>query len=110
MMRSRSRHALQLAIAALTLSAIAVPFAEIAAQGKKPKKEPKTQEQITAAMEKAAARAKVAEAFYSSSEPLEITLTTNIKKIRGDKGDKAPWRPATLTYTEIGRASCRERV
>ena len=100
MMRSRSRHALQLAIAALTLSAIAVPFADIAAQAKKPKKEPRTQEQITAAMEKAVARAKVAEAFYSSTEPLDVTLTTNIKKIRGDKGDKAPWRPATLTYTD----------
>src|SRR6266498_210995 len=30
--------------------------------------------------------------------PLALTLTTNIRKIRGDKGDKGPWRDATLSY------------
>jgi hypothetical protein len=52
------------------------------------------------AMRKAAARAKISETFYTGATPLELTLTTNLKRIRSDKADKAPWRPATLTYTD----------
>jgi hypothetical protein len=37
-------------------------------------------------------------AFFQSQDPIEVTLTTNIGKIRGDKRDNPPWRPATLTY------------
>src|SRR5215212_7965367 len=36
--------------------------------------------------------------FYQSETPLAATLTTNIKRIRGDKSADAPWRPATLSY------------
>jgi hypothetical protein len=36
--------------------------------------------------------------FFQSETPLTVTLTTNIKRIRGDKSDKPPWRPATLSY------------
>jgi len=39
--------------------------------------------------------------FFQSETPLEVTLTTNIKRLRGDKPDKdgnTPWRAATLTY------------
>ena len=39
-----------------------------------------------------------AAAFFESQEPIEVTLTTNIGKIRGDKGDNPPWREATLSY------------
>ena len=39
-----------------------------------------------------------ATAFFESQEPLEVTLTTNIGKIRGDKGNNPPWRAATLSY------------
>jgi hypothetical protein len=39
-----------------------------------------------------------AAAFFESQEPIEVTLTTNIGKIRGDKGENPPWRPATLSY------------
>ena len=39
-----------------------------------------------------------AAAFFESQEPLEVTLTTNIGKIRGDKGNNPPWRAATLSY------------
>lgn len=35
----------------------------------------------------------------NEAPPLAITLTTNIKKLRGDKGDNTPWRNATLKYT-----------
>lgn len=36
--------------------------------------------------------------FFESQEPIEVTLTANIGKIRGDKHANAPWRPATLSY------------
>jgi hypothetical protein len=36
--------------------------------------------------------------FFDSSELIEATFTTNIGKIRGDKGANHPWRPATITY------------
>jgi hypothetical protein len=39
-----------------------------------------------------------ASAFFQSQDPIDVTLTTNIGKIRGDKGDNPPWRPATLSY------------
>ncbi len=51
---------------------------------------------------KAAKRAKDSERFFSALEPFEITLTTNIRRIRGDKDDKAPWRPAVFSYTGPG--------
>jgi hypothetical protein len=37
-------------------------------------------------------------AFFQSQDPIEVTFTTNIGKIRGDKLENPPWRPATLTY------------
>lgn len=35
----------------------------------------------------------------NEAPPIAITLTTNMKRIRGDKGDDAPWRTGTLKYT-----------
>ena len=40
--------------------------------------------------------------FFQSDDVLPITLTLNIKRIRNDKDDKAPWRDATITYTPPG--------
>src|SRR5215470_13358699 len=40
--------------------------------------------------------------FFESEDPLPITLTLNIKRIRGDKDDTAPWRDASITYTPPG--------
>src|SRR5689334_1973195 len=51
-------------------------------------------------IKKAVARAKASEGFYGAVAPLELKLTTNMKHIRSDKGDEAPWRPATLSYTD----------
>ena len=36
--------------------------------------------------------------FYASDTPVALTLTTNIKRIRGDKEANAPYRPATISY------------
>jgi hypothetical protein len=41
---------------------------------------------------------------FRTEEPLTVTLTTNIKRLRGDKDANAPWRAATLTYTPSGAA------
>ena len=43
--------------------------------------------------------------FFASEDPLPITLTLNIKRIRGDKDDNAPWRDATITYTPPGASA-----
>ena len=51
-------------------------------------------------LKKALARAKASEPFYTAMAPLELKLTTNIKRIRSDKGEEAPWRPATISYTD----------
>jgi hypothetical protein len=39
-----------------------------------------------------------APALFRSEQPLEITFTANIGKIRGDRRAAPPWRPATLSY------------
>ena len=52
------------------------------------------------AQRKAAARAAESARFYQADRPLEISLTTNLKRIRSDKGDKAPWRPAMLSFID----------
>ena len=41
--------------------------------------------------------------FFRSETPLALTLTTNIKQIRKDKGEEAPWRWASLTYDSAGK-------
>lgn len=44
-------------------------------------------------------------AFYADESPLALTLTTNIKRIRGDKDANAPYRAATLSYAGEGGKS-----
>jgi len=48
------------------------------------------------------ATAKVARTsvFFESHEPIDVTFTTNIGKIRGDKGADPPWRVGTFSYTD----------
>jgi hypothetical protein len=38
--------------------------------------------------------------LFRSEEPLAVTFTTNIRQIRRDKSDKAPWRWGALTYQD----------
>src|SRR4029078_9299125 len=40
--------------------------------------------------------------FYESEDPMEATLTFNIKRVKGDKGDDAPYRDATFSFTPAG--------
>lgn len=39
-----------------------------------------------------------ASAFFQSEQPLDVTFTTNIRRLRMDKGATAPWRAATFSY------------
>ena len=36
--------------------------------------------------------------FFETQDPIEVTLTANIGKLRGDKSSDHPWRTATLSY------------
>jgi hypothetical protein len=42
--------------------------------------------------------------IFRTEDPMAVTLTTNIRQLRGDKGQDAPWRAATLTHTPSGAA------
>jgi hypothetical protein len=52
----------------------------------------------SAKMAKAAKDSGTVGRFFRSEAPVTMTLTLNIKRIKGDKGDNPPWRAATLTY------------
>ena len=39
-----------------------------------------------------------APAFFQAQDPIEVTFTANIGKLRGDKNPEPPWRPATISY------------
>jgi hypothetical protein len=43
--------------------------------------------------------------LYDAQEPLEVTFTTNIGRIRGDKGTTPPWRSATMSYKDTAGAT-----
>jgi len=36
--------------------------------------------------------------FFDVEDPLPLTFTANLSRLRGDKGEKAPWRAATIAY------------
>jgi hypothetical protein len=95
------------AISFAAIGAMVIPLSTAQSQGKaKNTADPAAkaaltpEEKAAADLAKALKRGKVSEAFFAASNPLEMTLTTNIKRIRGDKGANAPWRPATFTYND----------
>jgi hypothetical protein len=88
-------------IAVATLALALMPDAVARAQGPqaaaKKKKDP--------AVKAEKAKLEAATKFYDKNDdaPLAVTLTTNIRKIRGDKGETGPWRDATLSYVNDGK-------
>jgi hypothetical protein len=74
--------------------------ARLAAQGDKPAADKKEKKEKKARDPKAE---KEVPPFFRSESPLAMTLTTNIKQIRKDKGNEAPWRWASLTYDSAGK-------
>src|SRR2546423_7927946 len=63
-----------------------------------PSKDPAKDSAKSASKAREAAKPVHAPVFFESQDPIEVTLTTNIGNIRGDKGSDPPWRPATLAY------------
>jgi hypothetical protein len=55
----------------------------------------------SAKMAKAAKDSGTVGRFFRSETPVTMTLSLNIKRIKGDKGDNPPWRAATLSYAAI---------
>jgi hypothetical protein len=37
--------------------------------------------------------------FFDTEEPLAVTFAADLDRLRRDRSDKAPWRPARLSYT-----------
>jgi hypothetical protein len=77
---------------------LAVPAAAQQQSGKTGKKAPKAEKPDSL---KDTTLAK----FYESEDPMDVTLTFNIKRVKGDKGDDAPWRDALLSYTPPGSSA-----
>ncbi|MBL0170392.1 MAG: hypothetical protein IPP90_06590 [Gemmatimonadaceae bacterium] len=48
--------------------------------------------------------------LFRSQSLMEVTFTVNIKAIRKDKGDKAPWHAATLSYADTSSQSGKRTV
>lgn len=65
-----------------------------------PRKVLTAEEKEAADLAKGLSRSQATEALFAAATPLEVTLTANIRRLRGDKEDQAPWRPGTLTYTD----------
>jgi hypothetical protein len=40
--------------------------------------------------------------LFGANEPVQLTLTANLKQLRRDKAANAPWRGATLSYVDTG--------
>lgn len=76
-------------VALLGLVALSSAGAQ-AKKGAKKRTEPKFKPDTTGKIAK----------IFTSEEPIDITLTMNIKRIRSDKGDNSPWRAATLTFND----------
>ena len=92
----------KIAILLLIAFGIVLVTGTATAQGKAKKsdKEMTPEEKAEADFAKAVKRAKQSEAFFTGVQPVDITLTTNIKRIRGDKKENAPWRNAVFSYTD----------
>jgi hypothetical protein len=55
------------------------------------------------AQDSAAAKPAKVSSFWQSLPPFEMTLTVNLKKVRGDRMEDAPWEPATVSFTDSGK-------
>lgn len=84
------------------------PPAKVLTGNEKPKKGEKApgpkvltgEEKMAAEVAKGLKALKATDALFSNPAPLKLSLKTNIRRIRGDKGDNAPWRAATITYVD----------
>jgi hypothetical protein len=92
---------LAIVVAAVVCIGSAMP-STVAGQGSPPAKAAKPPKKPKA--DKTAEDSLLLLKFFRTEEPIAVTLTTNIKRLRGDKDSNAPWRAATITYTPAGAA------
>ena len=118
-MRRRSGVLVLVHVALLSALAVAlIPPHAMAAQGAPPKgkapKSAKTDSAKKSPKAKTDTTPKVAKLpnspLFRSQSLMEVTFTTNIKAIRKDKGDKAPWHAATLSYADTNSQSGKRVV
>lgn len=62
-------------------------------------KKPKTKKADSLGTKKPKGDSAVTPPLFTSEVPLEVTFTTNLKQLRGDKSETSPYRAATMTYT-----------
>ncbi len=93
MTKEPNRHIrrLQLLLAGASLAAGALPAGVGGAQGAEKKV-------AVATSQEPQKKLAVPPIFFEGQEPINVTLTANIGKLRGDKKEDPPWRPATLSY------------
>ncbi len=85
-MRSFSR-----LIAGIAISATAIPMVAVSAQ--QPQKKKKGEAKVLKPPRDQGS-------FFKSEQPVAFTLTTNIGRLKKDKGEKKPWRSGTITYID----------
>ncbi|HLE55451.1 MAG TPA: hypothetical protein VJB15_00065, partial [Rhodothermia bacterium] len=76
-------------MAVFAIAGTAVPLVTVS--GQKPAKEKKA---------KAPKAPRDQGDFFKSEKPVAITLTTNLGRVRKDKGEKKPWRAGTITWVD----------
>jgi hypothetical protein len=82
------------------ISSVVLCLATFSAHAQDPAKAKAKAEKTDKAQKPKGADSAEVSKFFRSETPINVTLTTNIGKLRGDKnGDTAPWRAATLSYT-----------
>ncbi len=84
-----------LAAAAIAACAFVVLSAPLAAQEKAKAKKDKPDSLKVPKAKPDSARTPP---LYTSEKLLAVTFTTNMKQLRGDKGETSPWRAATMSY------------
>jgi hypothetical protein len=92
------RYAARALFTACTLACTFAVAITASAQDKvKPKKD---STKVKALKDSARAAAPKVSPLWASATPLELTLKTNLKMLRRDKGENSPYHTATFTYTD----------
>lgn len=76
-------------------ASLARPATAAAQQDKKPK----TKKADSLGTKKPKGDSAVTPPLFTSEVPIEVTFTTNLKQLRGDKSETSPYRAATMSYT-----------
>jgi hypothetical protein len=87
----------RIVLVASSLCAMTVANAQLSA--KPPKDTAKAKAKAAKDSARAVKDSGAISAFFRDETPIAATLTTNIRRIRGDKGENAPWRAATWSFT-----------